>query len=243
MTHQNRSLQTAKATQRGLSLIEVMVGITIGLFIIIGALLMITSMTDSNRQLLVETRLIQDLRAASDLVARDLRRAGYWATATTGVYVVGGTVAPALNSYRNFTPAGCDTAGTEAASPTNGTAISSICYYVEQGTPDNTTSNSEKFGFALTSGGVINAFIAGTTPQPLTDPQSLVVDIFRITPMSQSIDMSSVCATTPTSNPPTVVVRLFDIDIRGFAPSDPTMIRGIQTRVKVRNDAISGACP
>lgn len=243
MKRRNRSPQAATHAQRGLSLVEVMVGITIGLFIIIGALLMITSMTGSNRQLLVETRLIQDLRAASDLVARDLRRAGYWASATSGVYVVGGTGAPALNSYRNFTPAGCDTAGTEAATPTNGTAIASICYYIEQGAPDNTTSDAEKFGFALTGDGVINAFIGGTTPQPLTDPQSLVVDTFRITPMSQSIDMSSVCATAPASNPPTVVVRMFDVDIRGFAPSDPTIIRGVQTRVKVRNDAISGACP
>jgi prepilin peptidase dependent protein B len=63
--------------QRGLSIIELMVGVAIGMFIIGGAIKLFVDMFGNNRRLLIETRVNQDLRATADIIARDLRRAGY----------------------------------------------------------------------------------------------------------------------------------------------------------------------
>lgn len=243
-THQSR--QTGKLCrnrQRGTTLVELMVGLAVGLIVVAGALILLSSLTQDNRRLLVETRLNQDLRAASDLIARDLRRAGYWAGAASGVYVAGSASTPPLNNYRNFIPGACSDTTLATAVPTPAAATSSICYYIEQGTPNNTAETSELFGFALVNG-VINTFVAGKTALPLTDPQSMIVDSFQITPRSETIGLSSTCTTAPAAGAgPEVVVRRFDIQIRGYPPSDPNLLRGLTTTVRVRNDAFSGGCP
>lgn len=243
-----RSYRMARPQQRpgrqtGVTLIELMVGLAVGLIVISGALFLLASLTQDNRRLLVETRLNQDLRAASDLIARDLRRAGYWAGASAAVYVPGATSAITPNPYRNFIPGACSDATLAAAVATPTAARTSICYYIEQGTPNNLADDTELFGFALVNG-VVNAFVAGKAALPLTDPQSLVIDSFQITPRSATFDMAASCTTTPpVGTGPQVVVRRFDIVLRGFAPSDPGLIRGMTTTVRVRNDAISGTCP
>ena len=75
---------------RGLSLVEMMVGIAVGLFIVAGASLVTVNQISDNRRLTLETQVQQDLRAAADLVARDLRRAGYWGKAQTSMWYEGG---------------------------------------------------------------------------------------------------------------------------------------------------------
>lgn len=236
-------LQRRITRQAGVTLIELMIGLAVGLIVIAGGLFLLSTLTQDNRRLLVETRLNQDLRAASDLIARDLRRAGYWAGAASGVYVPGVGGAQPSNAYSNFIPGPCsDTTLQAAAVPTPSAASTSICYYIEQGTPDNLRSDSELFGFALVNG-VLNAFVAGTTALPLTDPESLVIDSFQITPRSANFDMTSSCIGAASGTGPQVVVRRFDIQLRGYAPSDPTLIRGLTTTVRVRNDAITGSCP
>ena len=67
--------------QRGLSIVELLIGLAIGLFIVGGAIKLFVDNLTNNRRLLLETRVNQDLRAAADLIARDLRRAGYWRNA------------------------------------------------------------------------------------------------------------------------------------------------------------------
>ena len=58
-----------------------MVGVAVGLFVAGGAAKLFVDNLSNNRRMLVETRINQDLRAATDLIARDLRRAGYWRNA------------------------------------------------------------------------------------------------------------------------------------------------------------------
>ncbi|MCY7316090.1 MAG: prepilin-type N-terminal cleavage/methylation domain-containing protein [Rubrivivax sp.] len=60
--------------QRGLSLVELMVGIAIGLVIVAAASVVMTTQLFENRRLVAETQMQQDLRAATDLMARELRR-------------------------------------------------------------------------------------------------------------------------------------------------------------------------
>lgn len=62
--------------QRGLTLIELMISITIGLFVLAGLTYMISSSMNTNTQTLRSTRLNQELRAAMQLITHDLKRAG-----------------------------------------------------------------------------------------------------------------------------------------------------------------------
>jgi prepilin peptidase dependent protein B len=65
-----------RRTQQGLTLVELMVGMAIGLMLTAIALLAMSQHLRENHRLLVEARLTQDLQAMMDLVSRDLRRAG-----------------------------------------------------------------------------------------------------------------------------------------------------------------------
>ena len=57
-----------------------MVGIAIGLFIVAGAVALVATQLGENRRMLLETQVQQDLRAAADIITRELRRGGYIAT-------------------------------------------------------------------------------------------------------------------------------------------------------------------
>ena len=76
---------SARRAARGLSIVELMIGVTISLFILAGATMVLTSQMGDNRRLLLEAQMQQDLRTAADMISRDIRRAGYWGQAYRGV--------------------------------------------------------------------------------------------------------------------------------------------------------------
>lgn len=82
----------ARRSCAGLSLPELLVGLTLGLLVTAAALALVALASGEQRRLLAEARLQQDLRAAMDIVARELRRSGQWPDATAGVW---GTAVPA----------------------------------------------------------------------------------------------------------------------------------------------------
>ena len=87
-----------RAAQRGLSIVEMMVGVTIGLLVVAGATMVVSTQLLDNRQLMVETQVQQDLRAAADIITRDLRRAGYTSNPQNGVWYKG-TAQVACNRF------------------------------------------------------------------------------------------------------------------------------------------------
>ena len=62
---------------RGISLVELMVGIAVGMIVVAGASVMLVNQVNEHRRLMLETQVQQDLRASADLILRELRRAGY----------------------------------------------------------------------------------------------------------------------------------------------------------------------
>lgn len=230
-----------RSRQKGFSLVESMVGITLGLFVVTGALVLMSTMTKNNRDLMMETRLVQDLRTSSDLVARDIRRAGYWASAADGVYVPPSAGSPVVaaslpqNPHQNLIPGSCDTSTlpTPVSSPASGTALTAMCYYIDAG----------MYGFKLdATTGVLYAFVAGNTPQALSDPNTVKITQFNLIASPLQISLPGNCAAASVPNPPQVVVRQFEVELRGHPPSDPTLVRGVRTKARVRNDAVSGSC-
>ena len=111
MTTMRQQLPTARprlSAMAGLSIVELMVGITISLFILAGATLVLTTQLDNNRRLLLEAQVQQDLRTAADMISRDVRRAGFWGRAYCNVWPAVEDLAdcPAGNPYNTMTPVG-----------------------------------------------------------------------------------------------------------------------------------------
>ena len=156
--------------QHGLSLVELLVGSAVGLIVAAAATSVVSANLRENRQLQTEARLMQDLRSAADLVARDLRRSGYWAAADSGVRGADGT-APAVNPY------GADAVDAAAS---DAVSLSFSRDAVENGSVDD----SEHFGFRLRAGAVEIQLGLGNW-QALTDAGTLVVTAFRVEPRKE----------------------------------------------------------
>ncbi len=232
------------AAQAGLSLVELMVGIAISLVIVAGGLSMLATFTGENRRLLLETRLNQDLRAAMAVVTQDLRRAGYWEGSTAGVWAEGGARVPPANAYRAFYNSPCNAPTLGASAPSPAASASHVCYAMAHDGDNavNELTRAELYGFHLADG-VLYAVLNGGAQQALTDPGTVTVTRFVVTPSSQIISMASYCRATCEMNCPRVIVREFEIVLQGTAPSEPFVKRQLRSNVRVRNDYYDGECP
>lgn len=236
--------------QRGLSIVELLIGVAVGLFILSGALMLFGDYINNNRRLVLETRVNQDMRAAADLIARDLRRAGYWGNSTSGVVTTNNMPVAATSPY--------------AAVNQTSTSPIETTYSYSQGTENNTLDSAEDFGFRVNSG-VLQYHQGGAGWQAITDSNTLTITNFTITPTPvQScvrLDQyctggsSSTCAaciatldangcpTTTCATCPFIKVRSFDIGLQGTSTTDASIVRSIQETVRVRNDQLLGSCP
>ncbi len=219
----------SRSRQRGLSLVEMMVGLAVGLLVVAGATMVVTTQLGDSRRLLLETQLQQDLRASADIITRDLRRAGAWNDAArTSLWSP--TAAPQVNPFTATTPASGETA-------------SQVDYqYARQGSPTTT------YGFRLNDAGVLQSLL-GNTWQDLTDARVMTVTTFDVTARdgpAQQTPCPKLCPGLPapaTACWPAVTVREFVIDITAQSVADPAVQRSLSTAVRVRNDVVTGACP
>lgn len=211
--------------QRGLSLVEMMVGITIGLFVVAAASMVVTTQLRENKQLLVETQLQQDLRATADIIARDIRRAGYTVEAQQAVWSAAAS-APLASPYQQVDVV----AGTQG----------SVLYNYQR--PD---LSSGPFGYWVESG-VVRVRLSGpTVPQDLSDRNVLYVEELRVEQQVSNrirLECPNECPPDPAQPAnycwPEVEVRDITVTIRGYARSDPTVIRTVSSRVRLRNDHV-----
>ena len=226
--------------QCGLSIVELMVGVAVGLLIVGGATKLIVDYLVSNKRLLVETRVNQELRAAADLVARDLRRAGYWNNATAGVGGAGAIANP-------------HTSGLGAVTST-ATSVN-YSYSRDAAAQLNGLDAAEEAGFQL-AGNVLQMKIAQGNWQPVTDPSTVNITSFSVTAAVPALvnDLSSYCgclsrltctlaSIAATGTPPTLTIPTFNIAVTGQSVADSTIQRTLNETVRVRNAVMSGACP
>jgi type IV pilus assembly protein PilW len=248
------SLRTRTARlARGLSITEFMVGIVVGLFIVGGATKLFVDYLGSNRSLLLGTRVNQDLRAAADLVARDLRRAGYWRNAESGISTTLG-VLPVVNPYRTVS-----------------LSAGVIDYSYAKDSNNTLDAATEQFGVrrAVVSGkGVLQLQTAGAW-YSITDPATLdfpaadgvtitqsanrVVDVFNECPCIFELTCTKNQFKDPNPDTgatgiyyatrPRLTVREFNLRLKAVASADATIVREINETVRVRNDALDGVCP
>lgn len=233
--------------QRGFSLTELMIGSTVGLMVIAGAvqmyLLNLRAATDNLRL----SRLNQELRATLDLLHNDLRRAGYWSFAP-------GLDAPADNPFQS------DANRLRLDHAPGENDASCILYSYDAnadgrvgvgaaGAPGLTTStaNLEQFGFRLRdgqvqmrNGGSVFDCRSGSW-QAITDPDTEIITLqFTLTATCSNLrDSGTACA----SGDPALLQRRVAMVIDGRSRSDRRVHQHLTSRVTIANDRLFIAHP
>ena len=204
--------------QRGLSLVELMVGITIGLFVVAAASLVVTSQLTDNRRLLLELQVQQDLRATADVITRELRRAGGRQLPTNGVWSE--IAAATANPFDTVTLAAGNT---------------EVRFDYERGI------GLQPLGFKLdATRGVIQSYI-GTGWQDLTDSSTMTVTAFTVTPrtaavLERVIPCPKLCLAGNNLCWPKLKVRSYVVTIEARARTDDRIKRRLVNEVRLRND-------
>jgi type IV pilus assembly protein PilW len=224
-----RATPWRKRRQRGLSLVELMVGITIGMFVVAAAAMLVGSQLADNRRLLLETQLQQDLRAAADNITRQVRRAGI--TLNT-LALNGGDSSAGSNAGGAWQT---DAVVTVEAGPV-GSRVN-FNYYVAQ-------FFKGAFGFQLATNGVLqsNQQVPTAGWQAMTDQNTVNVTAFTVTPKFVTTGVLAcpkLCADGTASCWPTLEQRSLVIEISAQARTDPTVKRSLRTEVRLRNDRIA----
>lgn len=214
--------------QRGLSLVELMVGITIGLFVVAAASLVVTTQLRENRQLLLETQLQQDLRATADIIVREIRRSGYSRDSQMAVWSNESPLPVRPSDHQGVTV----TAGAQGA--------------VEFDYRREVANGSLKYELV---NGVIRTRLATLSPvQDLTDKNVVFIESMTITPQPQPAQRLACPNDCPAAPPPgagadycwpTVTVRDLTVNIVGRSVSDASVRREVTSRVRLRNDLLS----
>ena len=155
----------SRRSPRGLSMVELLVGTAVGLGIVAAGTTVVTRHARENRALAIESRLMQDLRTATDIVARDLRRAGYWGASASGVRGDDGSAVLA-NPYALVAP---ESAASDAVRLS----------FSRDASENGTLDGNERFGFRLRNG-AIELQLGDGNWQALTDPATLTVTAFEV---------------------------------------------------------------
>jgi len=219
-----------RAREQGLSLVELMVGLAIGLIVVAAAAAMLVDRIREHRALIVEGRLMQDLRTSMDIVTRDLRRAGYWGHAASAM------AASPVASVNPYTAMSASLAASDAVS----------FRLSRDASENNRVDDNEQFGFRLRKG-VIEMLIGGGSWQALTDAGTMTVVAFEVKPKLQDVPLHDACEkpcdTAASTCGPTQQVRSLSVSITGRSTADSKVARTLTSRVRIRNDVIVGACP
>ena len=240
------SLHTPRRTPRcrmqGLSLVELMVGVAVSLFVVAAAAMLVSAQLSDNRRLLLETQLQQDLRATADIVTRELRRSSYWGGASNGVPTPGGSAI---------------TSNPMTALTLTSSSASTVNYRYRRG------PGAEAFGFRLDTDGVIrvcqsdgsgSSGMCNSGWQELTDPATVKVTRFEVQPVRSDepgrvraqpdntdpvlLPCPNLCADGTTDCWPRVGVREFEVILTGEARTDSSVVRTLKSSVRVRNDRV-----
>lgn len=201
----------------GFSLVELMIGMAVGLFILLGATSVMVSQIGDHRRLTLETRTEQDVRALAELMTREIRSAGAWNDPMRGVW----------------TESNPNPQGNPNANIVIGDLGATLQFNVEAGAR----------GYKLANG-VLQRY-DGANWQPMTDPNTLAIARFRASLTERDFAMESACRLPcgSTANcPPKARVRDLRIVLDATAKHDPGVRRNLDFVIRLQADALAGVC-
>lgn len=219
----------------GLGLVEILVALALGLFIVAAAIGLLLSQLREQHRRLTETRLRQELRAALVLVEHDLRRAGHWGDPAAGVWRIGMAPPPRANPYSAVTPDG-------------NTSASSLAYtYTRDASENHVVDAAERFGLRLNSGSGAVELRLGDTWQAVTDPQVARFTALSVTASADELSLADRCSLPCPSGssdcPPRLTLRQLQVSLVAQAIALPALVARQQRVVHLPTDAQRGQCP
>lgn len=229
-------------SRHGLSMIELMVGITIGLIVSAGASFLAVNQISEHRRIMIETQIQQDMRAVGEVLRQELHRAGY----------------SAMDAFNIWTPPTTSTASAITAQPNpyapitilnEGKDNSEIHYQYFTDKVDLAVSYSgtvpdySKFGLRIKNS-TLEFQLGLDNWQPLTDPEVIRFNKLSISADTQNIPLDDFCD-KPCSgaNCPSQTVRTLRIQTSGAAKSVPQLARTLAVVERPMTDDVSGVCP
>lgn len=209
----------SRSRQHGVSLIELMVSVGIGLVLLLGMTSFLTTSLTSNASTMKAARLNQELRAIMLLISRDVRRAGYWGNASSGVGVGSAAYSNPFSTVNTAT-AGC------------------ILYsYDRDG--DGSLDSDEQYGVLLSSGTALlrsGGSDYSCTPGANNSWEALSdSNVTTIGTLSFSLATSTPYYQSGSSGP-NVVMRTVTITLAGQLKNDSSVKQTLTETVKLEND-------
>ena len=245
MTHAPNNSTARARVARGLSIVELMIGIAIGLFIVAGATLMLTTQLGDNRRLLLEAQVQQDMRAAADMVTRDIRRAGYWAQSYRQVWPAAGAVSnPYTRMVPTDAPLGTSSIEYDRSTDEEGRLIGSD----DNGVDAEADRPRERVGFRFNATNkTIDYQVGANNWQALTDKEVLNVTLFRLDITARNVPVP--CGAGPQCPvlgpggcPLVLTYRDVTINITAQAVHESAVQRALRDNVRLRNGVPREVC-
>ncbi len=224
--------------QTGFSLIELMIGITVGLIILAGVVTVVTKTSFSGLENIRSVQLNQQLRNTMHIMHKELQRAGYVEAWTPG----SSTVALGLDT------AAIALFGTVTLGGTCATGVCDCILYSYDRDSDRVQGTSgtgfELFGFRLNNGVIQRRTsespqsCGGSGWQPMTDPGVNVTALGFEQDAADAIvyeingNVNGTCETGETC----LARRKINISIDAELSSDSTITAELRDQVKIKND-------
>lgn len=240
----NRPRPRRPGPAHGLALLELLLAAALALGLAAAALQFVLAQIDEQQRLQADRRLRQDLLAVADLLARDLRRSGYWGHAGLAAdRAARGEPVPA-NPYDGLSLAA------------DGSAIGHA--YSRDDSEDDQVAGTERFGLRLDAAtGVLSWRVSGSALapsardawQPLSDPTRLRVLRLALQVDEREQSLAALCALERCDAaaggdcPPRRLSRQVRLLLEAADPRDATRTRRIELSSRVRNDEVRGVCP
>lgn len=209
---------------RGSALLEILMGLSVGLVVVAGASSLAASQWAHYRNAREMTQTLQTLRRVSDAIARDLRRSGIW-------HLAAHADASQRNPYAGLQWSGSST--TSAA-----TAVSFSAAHPKR-SDDNLVTDDERLGFRLRQG-VVETQIGLGNWQALHDPAAVRFVQMTLTPTV--VVQPLPCESTSSPDPPRLLKHLVHIELQAHPSARPAAAQQWATWVRVRQDTRVGTC-
>lgn len=201
----------ARSRERGISLIETLVAMALGLLVLTGILQLMSQLVDGNTTTMKVVRLEQDTRTILDIIVQDLRRAGSFTEANRDL--------GDQNRFLQDQPAAPWIDGDPMISGKSG---SSITYNYRESDGKLTQA---KFAWDAKAGTVLMHTGTASAPETITDATTMVVKDLSFTPRLVEVPSGAM----------KMLQVMVDVGIRTQLKSDPSVERQLTDRVVLRN--------
>jgi prepilin peptidase dependent protein B len=210
--------------KKGFTLVEVMVALLINTVLFAGLLTVFIANLDHHNKMMNISRLDEQLQSAMQMMAGEIRRAGYWSNANSDV---------ATNQNNNpFMASGLD-----ISVPSSSCILFSYDRDKNNSLPSISSSyDDERYGFRLNGGAIqtrppgaaFDCTAAASAWENLTDTNNITITALTFTLTTQSLPVGSGTAS--------LKVRSVDITVTGQLATDSTVTKTLTEHVRIRND-------